>query len=591
MIPRRLELEGFLSWQQRTEIAFTDGAIAIVGENGAGKTSLVEAIPWALFGAGRGRSPDDFVNASGDRCIVVFDFTMDGTNYRVQRVRELGGRGKSSVRLDVDMNDYDGFGWQPAGGSRIDETETAIRELLGLDFETWAATSWIGQGDADRFSELRPGERKAVLASVLDLERYQAWCDVARGRQREISGQLAGAQSLKVDLERRLEALGDPSADLQTFEAIRDREIGRLEALESESEQIRARRAELHDQAQELAGVRAELAEESAKRKETGRQILVNSEGAQRDWKRTQTLIDNRRRQIDDVPECRDVLEQEIRTLEARLEEKAIEVAEALREVEALKTPSKHEEQLAARLQAGAGVEGELRGLEAHEREVAGTITAAGRALRDAEANLARVNERVMAAVQILEQLDGIMQKSTELGELRGILELLADAFGPNGIPALLIETAIPELEAEANRILSGVMERLQVTIASQRALKTGGVRETLEILVSDDVSERPIGNLSGGERFCVDLALRVGLSRILARRAGRPMRSLYIDEGFTSLDHSHLQRAVDLLGSLRNEFDAIVLVTHLQELADAFADRILVTRGPEGSQISQGAS
>src|SRR5205823_1466406 len=99
----------------------------------------------------------------------------------------------------------------------------------------------------------------------------------------------------------------------------------------------------------------------------------------------------------------------------------------------------------------------------------------------------------------------------------------LATAFGRNGIPAIIIENVIPELEDEANELLGRMTDgRMNVQLRTQEDLKTReGVRETLDVIISDELGTRPYGLYSGGESFRVNFALRVALSKLLARRAG----------------------------------------------------------------------
>jgi DNA repair protein SbcC/Rad50 len=154
----------------------------------------------------------------------------------------------------------------------------------------------------------------------------------------------------------------------------------------------------------------------------------------------------------------------------------------------------------------------------------------------------------------------------------------------------LIIEQAIPALEDEANRLLHKITGgRFTLRIDSLRVLKSGGMKESLEVIVADEVSERPLEALSGGERQCVDLSLRISLARLLAHRAGRSIETLIIDEGFTALDVVHRQRTIEVLHELLEEFTCVLFVTHLQELADAFPARLEITRDENGSHVNAG--
>lgn len=163
----------------------------------------------------------------------------------------------------------------------------------------------------------------------------------------------------------------------------------------------------------------------------------------------------------------------------------------------------------------------------------------------------------------------------------------LSEAFGKNGIQALMIENALPELEEEANRLLARITDnRMHVRLATQREKKTGGAAETLEIYISDEVGTRNYEMYSGGEAFRVNFALRLALSRLLARRAGARLQTLVIDEGFGTQDEKGRERLVEAINAVSNEFERILVITHVRELKDAFNTHIEVVKRGGVSEI-----
>ena len=166
----------------------------------------------------------------------------------------------------------------------------------------------------------------------------------------------------------------------------------------------------------------------------------------------------------------------------------------------------------------------------------------------------------------------------------------LAQAFGKKGIQALLIETALPEIEVEANKLLGRMTDnRMHVKIETQRETKKGDVIETLDINISDELGTRNYEMFSGGEAFRINFAIRIALSKLLARRAGAPLPTLIIDEGFGTQDSSGIEKLKEAINSIQDDFDKILVITHVEELRDAFPTRIDVTKTAEGSIISMG--
>jgi exonuclease SbcC len=158
----------------------------------------------------------------------------------------------------------------------------------------------------------------------------------------------------------------------------------------------------------------------------------------------------------------------------------------------------------------------------------------------------------------------------------------LVQIFGKNGIQAIIIENAIPELEEAANRILARVTNNaMHLTLETQRDTKTAGVAETLEIKISDALGTRNYELFSGGEAFRINLALRIALSKMLAQRAGARLRTLVIDEGFGTQDPQGLERLVEVIKTIQDDFAKIIVITHLRELKNAFETHIEVKKDP----------
>ena len=112
----------------------------------------------------------------------------------------------------------------------------------------------------------------------------------------------------------------------------------------------------------------------------------------------------------------------------------------------------------------------------------------------------------------------------------------------------------------------------------------------TLELSVRDSEQAgevRPTTNLSGGERFIISLALALGLSQISGSKA--QVDSLFIDEGFGSLDDDALNSALEALGEIRREGRMIGIISHVAGISERIPAQIHVIRKSEGSSIIEG--
>jgi exonuclease SbcC len=163
--------------------------------------------------------------------------------------------------------------------------------------------------------------------------------------------------------------------------------------------------------------------------------------------------------------------------------------------------------------------------------------------------------------------------------------QTLVKAFGRDGIPALIIENAVPALERIANEILGQMSKgKHYVRFETQRDLKNNkGVAETLDIMIGDWTSERPYETFSGGEQLRIDYAIRFALAELLAQRAGSKVEWLTIDEGLGSQDAEHRALVLDSIKSVASRFKKVLVITHLEDAQQAF-EQVIYFDNHDGS-------
>lgn len=184
-------------------------------------------------------------------------------------------------------------------------------------------------------------------------------------------------------------------------------------------------------------------------------------------------------------------------------------------------------------------------------------------------------------------KLDGLAQdesnKQTLVSEMEPLAkelvrwQTLVKAFGRDGIPALIIENAVPELERIANDILAQMTGgKNYLKFETQKELKSrSGMAETLDIIVGDWAGERIYETFSGGEQLRIDFAIRFALAELLARRAGAKVDWLTIDEGFGSQSEEYLPAVIDAVKSVSNRFGLVLVISHVKAVQEAFEQRI----------------
>ncbi|MDM8519165.1 SMC family ATPase [Anaerolineales bacterium HSG6] len=280
--------------------------------------------------------------------------------------------------------------------------------------------------------------------------------------------------------------------------------------------------------------------------------------------------------------------EQEARNLAdatARLPQEEARLVQERGRLERLKTQTETDQQRIATLQLETANLPELRQKLQQAQTSLARLQGEERQARDmVAATRQQLDYLATLAERRKEQASALKQVSKALG----IYQTLQVAFGKKGVQALLIESAIPEIEQEANRLLGRMSDgRMNLKFETQRATKKGdSIIETLDIRISDELGTRDYDLFSGGEAFRINFAIRIAISKVLARRAGAQLQTLIIDEGFGSQDGLGRERLVEAINGIQEDFQKVLVITHVEELKDAFPHRIEVEKRENGSQL-----
>jgi exonuclease SbcC len=388
----------------------------------------------------------------------------------------------------------------------------------------------------------------------------------------------------------------------------------RFEALEAQAEQLtadvtrlmteielvaaRAARLAAHEQALEAARLTVERSHAAAQR---AQELIATLE-------RESFATDERERQADLRARIAELGYDPATHQEARATVRSLANFERLeRELQHARQAIVHHEDAARRArdgiaewqtrrQADVARLAELQQSLAATPDLRAAIAAADVALENLRRAHVGANQALGQARQRLAYLDFIAnqraQRERELARLRRERALYAElgtAFGKAGLQAMLIESAVPEIEQEANRLLAGMTDnRMHVTFQMQRNRRAGeGTIDTLDIVIQDELGARAYELYSGGEAFRVNFAIRIALSRLLASRAGARLQTLVIDEGFGSQDEEGRERLVDAIQRIADQFAMILIITHLDDLKERFPVRIDVRKTALGSVLT----
>lgn len=197
------------------------------------------------------------------------------------------------------------------------------------------------------------------------------------------------------------------------------------------------------------------------------------------------------------------------------------------------------------------------------------------------------LTEQVKRHLEEIVTLETLKQKQTQdAGQLK-IYETLVRAFGRNGIPQLLIGSALPQLQDISSNLLEQLDHKYTIKFDTQELGKNNKAKETLDIIVGDWRGERDIRDFSGGEQKLLKSINRIALAVFQAQRSGSRYEILIIDEAFDALDRENAMKVLEILASLQDRFNQIIVISHTDELLCEFPVRINFIETRNGSEYS----
>lgn len=227
MRPIKLELQGFTSFRERCEIDFTRlDLFAITGPTGAGKSSLLDAITYALYGRTErlGKSGRELISSEAPAMQLTFEFKAGAETYRVfRRVKQT----TATVRLEKKEPD----GSWTSITSAIKHMEEEIVRLVGLEFDAFTRAVILPQGKFDQFLRGDSSKRKILLSELLNMNVYRDMMQQANQRGKEHADKASWAEQ-HIDnsiSEESLSALNQAKAELEQEYSERQADLAAME--------------------------------------------------------------------------------------------------------------------------------------------------------------------------------------------------------------------------------------------------------------------------------------------------------------------------------------------------------------------------
>lgn len=669
--------------------------------NGAGKSSIFEALCWVIFNETRQTKVDDVIRWSANEATVEFEFLFGRNTYKISRRRSRVAK-ESSVSLFTKEGDK----WINDSGSTNSETNKKILALLKIDSKVFLNSVYFKQHDISLFANSTPSDRKEIIKSIMKLERWDEYQKQAKNKLR----------SVKDDIEKHLRVLTE-NANLNVADILNEKAIS---SVYTELEQFSREQRDIQNKLHSLFGLRKErdinnliktrdeLARKISDLKNNGKNLQVHQreldELIEITTSKNESLaqhILNTEDSIKQITNATDVIRQndlsydmlEEDILAKRVEKNSLEcvlerlngtsskiglgqcevcftditevnlphihdsrqhkktqteseldsVSKKLAKVETeYKKRRRDKDRLDSLLAECEGYKNRLIKLQiqkqtsddeliAQENENATTIVSlrsiidqikalkvdvealdkkiAAQKISNIDDEIAQVelmNKDLASCIStknielgtLLRERDFFAQKTelvnianeslAKLGKEKTACEQLSRFFGKEGIQAVFIESIVDELEQYANETLSYICnEPTVIKLKTQK--KTGDSwQETLEIDVIMNGFPQTFESLGGGEMFRISLALRIGLSEVLVKKAGGEIKLLLLDEVDSPLDTFGLNNLFqNIIKGLEKRFK-ILVISHNDKLKDRFSDLIVVNKTSAGSFITQ---
>lgn len=578
-----MHVENFLSYQE-ADFDFDDvGFVLVEGRNGAGKSGMICALRWCLFGETvRGYKYDEVVNRKvGKDCLVKVVVRDDnGEEYGVCRTRRHT-RFKNSLTLSTQGADV-----SPAGEK---ETQAEVERVLGCTDKTFMSSVVFGQNRAYRFSELTDAEQKKILDEVLGVERFADACKAARksvdGIQAELDANrraLARAEEARDEVEAEAVDLRVKDVDFAANQKKKiEVEQDRLSKVKQELDKTRKQHnipklKELFDAAQQAVKVyerKLTKAVEADAAASSSLALLKQKIVTQ------ETLLKESDRLGGDCPTCGQKPTKRLAALLVETREKlkglTAEAVESSRQADAvatalgiaktkLKEARAELEQARGSLDRGVSAATEVAGLRRRAQDHQERIAEIGREVNPYKELAAKAESKHAQLAADVDQLEDHVKNQQE-PELRRA-QFWVKAFGNAGLRSLLVDSSLPLLNQEAARVsraLTGGAISVEFSATSEQ--KSGKVVDRFEVKVDNRHGAGDYQGNSAGERAKVDLCVGLALQKLVASRSSASFNLAVFDEVLDHLDETAHERVLEVLSELDRE--SVLVVSHDEDL------------------------
>lgn len=634
------DIQNFLTVGKATMELSDRGLLLIVGDNsddssansnGAGKSSLVDAICWCAYGVtARDVTGDDVVNESAKKdCYVSMQIDDDGTLYEVVRHRKHKPNKNALMVFQLDEK-LERKTDLTRGTDK--ETQEVVNGLMGCSVEVFTSAVYAGQERMPDLPAMTDKNLKVLIEEAAGIQVLEEAHSVAKKRLGEAKDtanvELNKINILESNINNIIGHLSNTQVRAKEFdEGKRGRAKDHLQTAAPHFEVLKTTadpyetsrlKAEIMDLSGELGGFAVyqqqldELAPQLSKltvdkaRESTNYNHLVEA------TKRLISERDNAAALVgtpckecgkgyceDDMHDAIEIRKQSIDKNKAELAKRKAEYIEI--DANLKKVEVKISELKAALARKGTidqairERENRLKELGLIEIKVQQAKDAIERIKAEAQAMLTQENPFTAQIAELEEKKANYeakkLKQQTVVEQAVASVELCDEAvkvFGPAGVRAHILDTVTPFLNARTNDYLGTLSDgNVHATWTTLSTTAKGEAKEKFSIAVSNDKGGSSFKKLSGGEKRKVRLATAMALQDLVASRATKPIQLFIADEIDYALDDSGLERLMGVLERKARERGTVMIISHQSGLRDWCDQVISVTKEAGLSSVS----
>ena len=605
--------------------------------NGAGKSTIADALSWCLYGiTARGESGDDVLNRSFKAGCCVETILKDGDNlWRVQRHRKHKTN-KNRLLLSTRKVDSEMIEWEDKTSGTDKATQEIVTKIVGCSKEVFCAAIYAGQENLVDLPSMTDKALKVIVEEAAGIDRLQLGYKIATGNVSRAKTKLATAMT-DVDAKRNSLAIVEDNLtsteeSSKNWDEERDKDM-KAALLDKESLEKELSEVEETDSSEEIAAIDVKIGKfnaaiDAAARAERESAVAENNlANAMIDIKRQKADLVNLKEGIEvaeshlasakdpmEVTACdecgQDIIDEEARAKHVAAHEKKVSAARRahMAAESALKESAIKARKLKSDLESA---QSKLTDVSKYKNAVTKLTDAKMKLVRESSVTV-NLKEKIEAKTTLFKKLRDTInphtrmieklteQKSTldkEISELVDSLvekyeyELLvaegaAKVFGPSGVRAHLLDQVTPYLNDRTSHYLSVLSDgNITATWTTLTADSKGELKEKFSIAVESMTGGKSFRSLSGGEKRKVRLATYLALQDLVSSRATKPINLLIADEIDQAIDKSGLERLMTVLTEKAKERGTAIVISHT-DLKSWIANSVTIVKEGGKSRI-----